>query len=92
MPIELVLLGETPGLDEMLGERKSTWSLVKYEMDDCLRGFGDLKLRSVGGGVERPSDEAVRGERTGEDVGERLLSSSCSGRGPAVGEETAGDL
>lgn len=93
IPMECVLRGETPGLEETVGERKSTWSLGKYEMEDCLRGLGDLKLRAVGGGVSSPRDEAARGERIGEEEGEKLLSSSCNGRGPTVGEEEVpGDL
>ena len=62
-------------------------------MDDCRRGFGALKLRALGGGVESPSDEDVRGDNIGE-VGpeQRLLSSNCNGRGPMVGEVTAGEV
>lgn len=92
MPMECVLLGDTPLL-EMVGERRSTWSLGKYEMEDCRRGFGDLKLRALGGGVESPRDDTVRGDSTGDELpGERLLSSNCRDRGPIVGEETAGEL
>lgn len=88
-PKELVLRPNVLSLD---GDRRSTWSLGKYEIDDWRRGFDALKLRALGGGVESPSDEDVRGDNTGE-VGplERLLSSSCSGRGPTVGEVTEGE-
>lgn len=63
-------------------------------MDDCLRGFGCLKLRALGGGVESPSDEAAYGDNGGGETGpaEILLSSSCRGRGPTVGEVTVGEV
>ena len=93
IPMELGLLTEAFSLEETVGDRKSTWSLGKYEIDDCLRGFGGLKLRALGGGVESPSDEEVRGDSIGEvGTAEILLSSSCKGRGPTVGEVTAGEV
>lgn len=93
MPIEFVLFAAALSLDETIGDRRSTWSLEKYEMDDCRRGFGALKLRALGGGVESPSDEDVRGDSIGETgPAATLLSSNCSGRGPTVGEVTAGEF
>lgn len=77
----------------MAGRRtscKGTWSLGKYEIDDCLWGFGGLQARAEGGGVERPRPwRDPLGEHT--DVGEvvaegKLPSISCNGRGTEVGE------
>ena len=50
-----------------------------------------MKLLADGGGVESPSDDAVRGDITGDDrPGDKLISSNCNGRGPAVGEDPVG--
>lgn len=94
MPIEFVLLAAVLSRLEVVGDRRSTWSLGKYDIEDCRRGFGALKLRADGGGVDRPNDEEVRGESTLGETGlfDRFVSSSCSGRGPTVGEETAGEV
>ena len=57
-------------------------------MEDCRLGFGDLKLLADGGGVDSPKDDMVFGDSTGDDGPlDTLLSSSCNGRGPTVGEE-----
>ena len=71
----------------------ATWSLGKYEIEDC-RLFGGLNARAEGGGVERPrptsvcacvrGDDADVGELAMEDV---FPSINCSGRGAAAGGE-----
>ena len=64
-----------------------TWSLGKYDIEDCRRGFAGLNARAEGGGVERPRPVDV-GDTAEEG---KLLSSSCNGRGADVGEATIGD-
>ena len=59
-------------------------SIAKAQSESgALDGLFDASDRAEGGGVERPGARGERGESTG-DV--RLLSRSCSGRGPVVGE------
>ncbi len=63
-----------------------TWSLGKYDIEDCRRGFAGLNARADSGGEDSP-----RPLRVGETAeAGKLLSTSCSGRGAEVGDRTAG--